>query len=176
MSLLDNEISVKGKKSIVIYFSRADENYAVGYVTKGNTEIIAEYIRDITGADLFRVDRAVPYSKSYKECCDEALIERNNNERPKIAKMLDSIEDYEVIYIGYPIYWGTMPMPLFTQLERLDWNGKIVKFFSTHEGSGLCSSEEDIREICKGATILPGIDIRGSMVSTSKEKIENWIK
>ena len=175
MSFFSNKESIKGKKSIVIYFSRADENYAVGYVDKGNTEYIVEYIREITGAELFRVDRAVPYSAEYKKCCDEALVEKNNNERPAILKTLPNIDDYEVIYIGYPIYWGTLPMPMFTQLEKLNWQGKIVKFFSTHEGSGLGSSENDIREICQGAKILPGMEIRGSMVKTSKAKIENWI-
>lgn len=165
----------KDKKSLVIYFSRADENYAVGYINKGNTEVIAEYIRDITGADLFRVDRAVPYSANYKECCDEALIEKNNNERPAISRKLESIDEYEVIYIGFPIYWGTMPMPLFTQLEQLNWKGKIVKFFSTHEGSGLGSSEKDIKRICQGAEIKEGLAIRGSSVNSARNKVEEWI-
>lgn len=176
MSLFGNKESVKGKKSLVIYFSRADENYAVGNISKGNTEVIAEYIQEITGADLFKVEPLKPYSKNYKECCDEALEEKRQNARPELVKYLDNIDDYEVIYIGFPIYWGTMPNPMFTQLERLNWNGKIVKYFSTHEGSGLGSSESDIKRICQGATILPGIAIRGSMVKESKSKIENWIK
>ena len=82
MSLFENKKSVKGKKSIVIYFSRADENYAVGNIEKGNTEVIAEYIKEITGADLFKVDPLKPYSKNYKECCEEALQEKKQNARP----------------------------------------------------------------------------------------------
>lgn len=125
MSLFGNKENVKGKKSLVIYFSRADENYAVGNIDKGNTEVIAEYIRDITGADLFKVEPIKPYSKNYKECCDEALEEKKQNARPELVNYLDNIDDYEVIYIGYPIYWGTMPNPMFTQLEKLESKSKI---------------------------------------------------
>ena len=176
MSGSENEISVLGKKSIVIYFSRADENYVVGNIDKGNTEIIAEYIRDITSADLFKVERAKPYPENYKECCKETLMEKNNYERPELVRTLDNIDEYEVVYIGYPIYWSSLPMPMFTQLENLNWKGKIVKFFSTHEGSGLGESEEEIRRVCEGATILDGISIRGSLAKDSKQQIEEWIK
>ena len=180
MGLFGNiEESVLGKKSLVIYFSRADENYfggAMKYIDKGNTEVIAEYIKEITGADLFKVERKIPYSANYKTCTEESAEEQRTNARPELVNYLDNIDDYEVIYIGYPIYWGTMPNPMFTQLEKLNWNGKIVKCFSTHEGSGLGSSESDIKRICKGATILSGIAINGSSVNSSKEKIEKWIR
>ena len=105
MSLFGNKESVKGKKSLVIYFSRVDENYAVGNIEKGNTEVIAEYIRDITGADLFKVEPVKPYSKNYKECCDEALEEKRQDARPELKNYLEDISEYEVIYIGSPIYW-----------------------------------------------------------------------
>ena len=175
MPLLRNKEDVKGKKTLVIYFSRAGENYAVGNIEKGNTEIIAEYIRDITGADLFKVERKVPYSENYTRCTEESAEEQRTNVRPELVKYLDNIDNYEVIYIGYPIYWGTMPNPMFTQLEKLNWNGKIVKYFSTHEGSGFGSSENDIKRICQGATILPGIAIRGSDCRNARTKIQNWV-
>ena len=164
MSLFGNKESVKGKKSLVIYFSRADENYAVGNIEKGNTEVIAEYIQELTGADLFKVEPVKPYSKNYKACCDEALEEKRQNARPELKKYLDDISDYEVIYIGSPIYWGTMSMSMFSQLERLDFTGKTIKVFTTHEGSGLGTVVSDVKKICKGANVLDSIAIQGSMV------------
>ncbi len=175
MSLFGNKESVKGKKSLVIYFSRADENYAVGNIDKGNTEVIAEYIQELTGADLFKVEPLKPYSPSYKVCCDEALEEKRQNARPELKRYLEDISDYEVIYIGSPIYWGTMPMCMFTQLEKLDFTGKMVKVFTTHEGSGLGSVVTDVRKICKGANVLDSLAIQGSLVYRSKGKVEDWI-
>ena len=178
MSLFGNKESVKGKKSLVIYFSRADENYAVGNITKGNTEVIAEYIQEITGADLFKVEPVKPYSKNYKACCDEALEEKRKNARPELKEYLDNISDYDVIYIGSPIYWGTMPMSMFTQLEKLDFTGKLVKVFTTDEGSGLGNVVSDVKKICKGANVLDGLAIRGSEVreDSSKTTIEEWLE
>lgn len=80
-------MSLFGKKSLVIYFSRADENYAVGNIDKGNTEVIAEYIQELTGADLFKVEPVKPYSKNYKTCCDEALEEKRQNARPELKNI-----------------------------------------------------------------------------------------
>lgn len=163
-------------KSIVIYFSRADENYAVGYIDKGNTEVIAEYIKDITGADLFKVERNVPYARDYQTCIEEAKVEQRNNERPLLKEYLNDISEYDVIYIGSPIYWGTMPQPMFTQLERLNFEGKTVRVFTTHEGSGLANVLNDVKKICKGANVLDdAIAIKGSLVRNSKDKVESWI-
>jgi flavodoxin len=175
MSLFGKDESLKGKKSLVIYFSRAGENYAVGNIDKGNTEVIAEYIQEITDADLFKVETIKEYSENYKICCDEALAEKNQSARPELKKYLDNINEYEVIYIGYPNWWGTMPMPMFTQLEKLDFTGKIIKPFCTHEGSGLGSSESDIKRICKEAKIMSGLAIQGCTVHGAKNKVENWI-
>ena len=167
---------MKDKKSLVIYFSRADENYSVGYIEKGNTEVIAEYIKEITGSDLFKVERKIPYSKDYQTCIDEAQKELNNNERPELVNYLDNIDEYEVIYIGQPVWWGYPPMPMYTQLEKLDWNGKIVMPFTTHEGSGLGSCVSAIKKICIGADVREGLAIRGSSVKSAKNIVEEWIK
>lgn len=175
MSLFGNKESVRGKKSLVIYFSRADENYAVGNIDKGNTEVIAEYIKEFTRADLFKVEPLNPYSPNYKKCCDEALEEKRQDARPKLKNYLEDISNYEVIYISSPIYFGTMPMSMFTQLEKLDFTGKIIKVFTTHEGSGLGNVVSDVRKICKEATILDSIAIQGSLVYESKEKVNKWI-
>ncbi len=163
-------------KGIIIYFSRADENYSVGYITKGNTEVVAEYIRDITKADMFKVERKVPYAKDYNTCIKQAQDEQRRGERPELKQMLNSIEDYNVVFVGSPIYWGTMPNPLLTQLEKLNWQGKTVMPFTTHEGSGLGNVVADLKNICKGATVLNGLAITGSAVKGSKDKVQNWIK
>lgn len=167
---------MKDKKSIVIYFSRADENYSVGYIDKGNTEIIAEYIQEITGSDLFKVERKIPYAKDYQTCIEEAKEEQQNDERPELVCTLDSIDDYDTVYIGSPIYWGTMPQPMFTQLEKLNWTDKTVRVFTTHEGSGLGSVLNDVKRICMGANVLNNaIAIKGSESKNARSKIENWV-
>ena len=175
----ENESKYKDKKSLVIYFSRTDENYFGGkikYLEKGNTEVIAEYIRDITGADLFKVERKIPYSPEYKICLEESKEEIRLDQRPELVNYLDNIDDYEVIYIGGPVYLGVLPYPMVTQLEKLDFTNKIVRPFTTHEGSGLGSVPYQLKKICKGAYFTEGLSIRGTMVYESKNKVEEWIK
>ena len=165
------------RKSIVIYFSRADENYFDGemkYIDKGNTEIIAEYIKDLTGADLFKVEPLNPYSEKYMECIEEAKVRTREHNAP-IKESIKDISQYEIIYIGSPIYWGGMPEEMFTALKPLDFKGKIIKPFTTHEGSGLSGVPKQLGEICLGATILDGLAIMGSQVNNSKAKVEEWI-
>ena len=163
-------------KSLIIYFSRADENYSVGYISKGNTEVVAEYIRDITNADMFKVERKIPYAKDYNTCIKQAQQEQRGNERPELKEMLTNIDEYDTIFIGSPIYWGTMPNPMFTQLEKLNWQGKTVLPFTTHDGSGLGSVVSDLIDICQGAKVLNGLAITGSTVNSSKSRVEKWIK
>ena len=168
--------SYRDRKSLVIYFSRADENYAVGYIDKGNTEIIAEYIRDVADADLFKVEGVQGYAADYNTCIQEAKERQKNDERPELKAYLDDISEYEIIYIGSPIYWGTMPQELFSQLESLDFSGKIVRIFTTHEGSGLANVPNDVKKLCQGAIVLDdGLAIRGASVGCARNIVENWI-
>ena len=165
------------KKSLIIYFSRADENYFGGemkYIDKGNTEIIAEYIRDITGADMFKVEPLSPYPANYMECIEEAKVRTKEHNAP-IKENVPDISGYEVIYVGSPIYWGGMPEELFTALKGLDYSGKVVRPFTTHEGSGLSGVPRQLKEICVGAEVLDGLAIIGSQVKNSKQKVEDWI-
>lgn len=162
-------------KSLIIYFSWADENYAVGYVDKGNTEIVAEYIKELTGSDIFKVEPAIPYAKDYDTCIKEAQERINTHNAPILSK-ITSISEYDTIYIGAPIYWSYMPEELVTAIKDLDWNGKNIKLFTTHEGSGLGSIPEQIKEVCKGATLLDTIAIQGSQAKNSKNKLEEWLK
>ena len=168
---------MKDKKSLIIYFSRADENYFAGemrYVDKGNTEVIAEYIKDIVGADMFKVEPLNAYPADYMECIEEAKVRTKEHNAP-IKENVPDISDYEVIYVGSPIYWGGMPEELFTALKGLDYSGKIIRPFTTHEGSGLSGVPKQLKGICVGAEVLDGLAIVGSQVNNSKKKVEEWI-
>ena len=168
---------MKYKKSLIIYFSRADENYFGGemrYVGKGNTEVIAEFIRDVTGADIFKVEPLNPYPADYMECIEEAKVRTKEHNAP-IKGSVPDISEYEVIYVGSPIYWGGMPEELFTALKGLDYSGKVIRPFTTHEGSGLSGVPRQLKEICVGAEVLDGLAIVGSQVNNSKKKVEEWI-
>ena len=164
---------MKDKKSLIIYFSRADENYGVGYINKGNTEIVAEYVKEFTNADMFKVEPLVPYAKDYETCIKEAKMRIGN---APIKEKINDISNYEVIYIMTPIYWGTYAPELETVLKDLDFTNKIIRIITTHEGSGLANVPNDIKRICKNAEVLDdAIAIRGSNAKDSKSIIESWI-
>ena len=164
---------MKDKKSLIIYFSRADENYAVGYVDKGNTEYVAEYVRDLTGADMFKVEPLVPYAKDYQTCIKEAKDRIGN---APIKGSVGDISSYEVIYIMSPIYWGTYAPEVETAIKNLDFTGKTIRVITTHEGSGLANIVSDVKRICKGANVLDdAIAIKGTEAKNSKSVIEHWI-
>ena len=165
-------------KDLVIYFSRAGENYFGGElknIEKGNTEVIAEYIEDLTSADLFKVEPANEYPANYMECTDMAQKEKDSDARPEIKQALTDISEYDTIFIGFPNWWGTLPMPMWTQLEQLDFAGKTVKPFVTHEGSGFGSAENDLKKLCKGAEIKKGLSIPGAKVYDVKDMVSHWI-
>ncbi len=164
---------MKDKKSLIIYFSRADENYSVGYIDKGNTEVVAEYVKKITNADMFKLEPLVPYAKDYSTCIEEAK-ERIGN--APIKNAINDISKYEIIYIMTPIYWGTYAPEIETTIKDLDFTGKTIRVITTHEGSFLGNVISDVKRICIGATIdSNGLVILGSTVKDAKEKVENWI-
>ena len=165
--------SYRDKKSLVIYFSRADENYNVGYIDKGNTEYIAEYVQEITNADMFKVEPLVPYAKDYSTCIQEAKKRVGN---APIKNIIDDVSEYEVIYIMSPIYWGTYAPEMETALKDIDFTGKIIRIVTTHEGSGLANVPIDVERICKGANVLDdAIAIRGADCKNARSKVENWV-
>lgn len=161
--------------NLIAYFSHTGEKYSVGIINKGNTEIVAEYISEFIGGDLFEIKPIREYSKDYKTCCDEAKKEYINNTRPELKEYLDNIDNYDTIYLGYPIWWGTMPMEVYTFLSHYDFTDKIIIPFSTHEGSGLGNSVNDIKKLVSNAVIKEGISICGSNAKKSKQKIADWL-
>lgn len=160
-------------RSLVIYFSRADENYAVGWINKGNTEYIAEFVQELTGADLFKVEPAVPYAADYNTCIREAKQRIGN---APIKEKLADISAYDTIYIMSPIYWGTYAPEIETALEGLDFTNKRVRIVSTHEGSGLAGMPRDVKRMCKGADVdMKGLAIQGSQAKNAKQKVTDWL-
>ena len=160
-------------KSLIIYFSRADENYAVGYIDKGNTEIVAEYVQELTGADMFKVEQEIPYAKDYKTCIEEAKKRIGN---APIKEKLGDISDYDTVFVMSPIYWGTYAPEVETALEGLDFSNKKVRVICTHEGSGLSGMPADVKKMCKGADVeTKGLAIKGSQAKESKDKVKAWL-
>ena len=160
-------------KCLIIYFSRADENYAVGYIDKGNTEIVAEFLQELTGADMFKAEPAVPYANDYNTCIKEAK-ERIGN--APIKEKLTDISTYDTVYVMSPIYWGTYAPEIETALQGLNFTAKTVRVICTHEGSGLASMVSDVKRMCKGANVQnDGLAIRGSQAKNSRQKLIDWL-
>ena len=174
----ETQEDMKKGKTLVVYFSRAGENYAVGNIKKGNTCIIAEMIAEETDGALFQVEPAREYPNDYTKCTEVAQQELNSNARPAIKGGI-GVENFDVVYIGYPIWWGDMPMPLYTFIEKHNWQGKTVVPFCTHEGSGLADTENKLRKACVGATVLKGLAVRGATAQNSRDKaqktVKNWL-
>lgn len=165
-------------KQLVVFYSRADENYFGGelrYLSTGNTEKIAKMVAEIRGADLFQIEQKVPYAADYNTCIEEAKKDLKENIRPELVNTLESIDGYDEIYIGFPNYWGTMPMAVFTFLEQFDWSGKTIHPFVTHEGSGFGKSMDDLEKVCRGAVFTKGLAISGSSVDYARAKVEGWV-
>ena len=114
-------------KELILYFSRADENYFGGslkYIEKGNTEVVAEKAAALTGADLFKVEPVKPYSADYNTCIEQAKKDMQSGVRPKVVEMPENMAEYDLVTVMYPNYWGTMPMHMFTVLEKINFEGK----------------------------------------------------
>ncbi|MCR4775013.1 MAG: flavodoxin [Saccharofermentans sp.] len=164
-------------KTLIAFFSRADENYfggAMRYVKTGNTEIVAGIMNDLISADTFKIDMKQPYSPVYMTCIDEAKKDLKENARPELSTYIGSIDGYDTIILGFPNYWGTIPMAVATFLERYDFSDKTILPFCTNEGSGMGSSERDIKKYAKGADVKKGLSITGSQAADSKEAVKRW--
>jgi flavodoxin len=166
-------------KTLIAFFSRADENYfggALRYVQVGNTEVVANQIKELTGADSFKIEMKKPYSDDYKLCVEQARKDNSSGARPELAAIPDSIDEYDTIILMYPNYCGTCPMAVFTFLESFDFTGKTILPLCTNEGSGMGSSERDIANAAKGATLKKGLPVNGSRADSAKPTVEKWLK
>lgn len=164
---------------LIIYYSRKGENYfpeGIRSVAKGNTAYAAEYIATAVGGDLFEIDTVKPYAANYRECCMEAVAEAKANARPEITGYVDDISGYDTIFVCFPCWCGTAPMCIFTFLEHYDLGGKRIIPLCTNEGSGMAKSEDDLRKCCPGATVLPGLSLRGHLAESSEDTLAQWAK
>ena len=153
------------KHILVAYFSHS-----------GNTKVIADQIHENVGGDIFEIKPVDPYPTEYNAVVDQAKKEQEENFRPKLATKVDNIDSYDVIFIGYPNWWGTMPMPVFTFLEQYNLSGKTIVPFCTHEGSGLGRSVDDIKKTCLQSTILEGLAVRGNNVKKANKDVSDWLQ
>jgi len=168
-----------GKNILVAYFSRADENYNVGTIDKGNTQIVAEYIADEVGADSFHIETVTPYPADYDDCCDVAKQELADKARPEIHGGVENMEQYDIVFLGYPIWWGDMPMAVYTFMDSYDFSDKVVIPFNTHEGSGESGTYSAIGSYLPNAQVLDGMAIQGKTAqefnSDTQQSVRDWL-
>ena len=172
-----NETTMNKKgKTLVVFFSHAGENYSVGNIEVGNTKIVADYISEITGADQFEIVADKDYDMPYMELIEVAKQEANNGELPAMVGGLEHLDQYDTVFIGGPVWWGTYPQVMFTFFRDYDLNGKTIIPFTTHEGSGLASCVDDVKEAYPNAVVKPGFAIYGHEVRSGRAKVEKWLK
>lgn len=155
----------KDIKILIAYFSHS-----------GNTGIVAKEIQKEIGGEIFQIETVEAYPQNYNTVVDIAKQEQKANMRPKLKTMVVDMDAYNTIILGYPNWWGTIPMAVFTFLEQYDFTGKIILPYCTHGGSRMGRSEQDIIKTCPGADVLNGLDIYGSDVKNSKAVISVWLK
>ena len=167
-------------KVLIAYFSRAGENYNVGVVEKGSTQILAEMMAEETGYDLFRIETVKEYPVSYDEMLKVSTEEKNSNERPELKTSVDNFDDYDTVLLGYPIWWADMPMAVYNFLESYDFSGKTVYPFDTHAGSGLAGTVGSISQTIPGADVKEGLAVAGTEVQNNPESARaaavSWLK
>ena len=176
--LIIPSLQIDQSKTIIIFFSRAGENYNVGTVDIGNTEMIVNYLEEVTEiANIYKINPETPYPESYQETVNIARNEKNNNARPGIKDPLTDISKYDTILLGYPIWHGNIPNIVMTQLELLDFKGKTIYPFNTHGGSGVGSSINDIKNSAPGADVKDGFPLKGDYArkTDSHEDIRKWL-
>jgi len=177
--MTEAEMHKNDGRCLIAYFSRAGNNYVNGSIVDlpvGNTEVVAKMIRELTGGALFHIEAVKPYPRDYTETTDVAKEELRARARPELARRLDTMDPYDRIFLGYPDWWGTMPMPVFTFLEAYDLSGKTIAPFCTHEGSGLGHSVADIRKACPKSTVMDGLAIRGGDVRHARDAVAGWLR
>ena len=178
-SLQNNESSKNQNnmsKSIVIFFSHAGDNYAVGNIKVGNTKIVADFISEITGADQFEIVTHKYDGMAYNPLIQLAKEEANNGELPPYEGEAPDLSGYDTVFIGGPVWWGTYPQVMFTLFKDINLDGKTVIPFTTHEGSGLASCASDVKKAFPKAKVTGEFSIYGHEVRTGRAKVEKWLE
>ena len=160
----DNTSRTRKNNTLVAYFSHS-----------GNTRVIANQIRESFGGDIFEILSVDPYPSDYDECVEQARKELREDYRPKLKTKVKNMESYNVVFVGYPDWWGTIPRPVAVFLSEYDFSGKTIAPFCTHEGSRLGRSVTDIREFCPQSTILDGLAVRGRDVKKAQYEVSEWV-
>mgnify|MGYP003411689097 FL=1 len=163
-------------KSIVIFFSHAGDNYSVGVIDTGNTKIVADYISEITGADQFEIVTHKYDGMAYTPLIELAKEEARKGELPPYEGTAPDLSQYDTVFIGGPVWWGTYPQVMFTLFKDINLDGKTVIPFTTHEGSGLASCAKDVRKAFPKANVTGEFSIYGHEVRGGKAKVEKWLK
>jgi len=165
-------------KALVVFFSHAGDNYAVGNIEVGNTKIVADYISEIAGADQFEIVTHKYDGMAYTPLINLAQEEARKGELPPYEGEVGDLSQYDTVFIGGPVWWGTYPQVMFTFFKKHenDLKGKTVIPFTTHEGSGLANCVEDVKESFPGANVTKGFSIYGHDVRSGKNKVEKWLK
>ena len=167
------------KPILIAFYSRKGENYLNGNIVDlavGNTEVAASMIQQLTRGDRFQIETVQAYPKDYTRATEAAQAELDRRARPELARDVDNLEAYDLIVLGYPNWWGTAPMAVFTFLEAHDFSGKTILPYCTHEGSGLGHSESDIKAACPGAKVLKGLAIKGGSVRKAENALAAWLR
>jgi flavodoxin len=176
---IGSETTAGESKILIAYFSSAGnivtDEEPRGNVGHGNTKTIADFIQGQVGGDLFFIETVEKYPANYDDTIDVAMQEQRTNARPALASEVENMDDYDVIFIGFPIWWGTMPQPVFTFLDDYDFSGKTVIPFCTHEGSGFGRSTGDLESSLPDSTLLKGFSVRGSSASNAVDDVTQWL-
>ena len=175
-SVKKSETMGKSGKVLIVLFSHAGENYSVGNVKVGNTKLVADEIQRLTGGDEFEVVAEKNYDMPYDALTRLAKEETENGEKPPFKGEVKNIDEYQTIFIGGPIWWGTYPQVMFTFFDKYDLNGKTIIPFSTHEGSGLGSVVSDLKSIYPNATFKEAFSIYGHETRKDLSKVSKWLK
>lgn len=171
----------QNSKILVAYFSRNGEQYHVGIIEKGNTAIIAEMIAKLLNADLFEIKPAKDiYPKTYTELTQIAQKEKSKNVRPQISGKVNNFDKYDIVFVGFPIWYGDLPMPVYTFLESYNFSNKTIIPFCTHEGSGIAGIAPWIRAATHAQYVHRGFAINGYIAQGYKDdalaQVKSWIK
>ena len=172
----EKKVMEKNAKVLIVFFSHAGENYAVGNIKVGNTKLVADEIQKVTGGDEFEIVAERNYDMPYGSLTKLAKEEQERNEKPAFKGEVKDIDKYSTVFIGGPVWWGTYPQVMFSFFDKYDLNGKTIIPFTTHEGSGLGSVVEDLKKLYPNATFKEAFSIYGHETRNDLSKVDKWIK